>query len=528
MMSALAQRLRRRSDAGFSLVEVLVAMTIAVTTLIGLLGASVYALQATVTGRQNQQAADYLNQAVENLRSADFASLTMVTTDLTGDPQITTSGGSYYFNPGTGAEPVYAAAVGAVSPHITTLSTSNGTYTLRRYITVPTGTTYTNGAPAVVRATVNIAWTTHGASHQRASSTIITSTRRGLPLPRYTFVSANSTCGAVDCAAINPGNQVAFSFTLTNLGARDSFTLSSNDSGWVWYGDDNGNGYYDATDTALVGSVVGPFEPGSGQVKRVFAVKTFSSTTGTFTQTFSATSVATPTFAPKTVGGSVTVTTAAVVAPTASASATPSPTASAASCDPGTNTSVSGMGATSTDAQTPTGNAYTLTQLLFSNGPALNDTTTLTTNTMSSATTLQPAICNFSTDRQTSQAGRLVSAGGSGMNGTAIWTYTPPIKHSYGGTASAVLAVQCLTSSSGNITASLVDSVSQASLGSGTVADPSNCNTGGFQRIEVPFSVGSGANNSTDTLTLTITTSTDLRIAYDATGYESQLTLAIK
>ena len=545
MRQTVARRRRIDDDEGFSLVEVIVAMVIAVSSLLGLLTASLYSVRATLTARQNLQAANYLNQTVENARSLDYAAVTMVSTDVPGsDSLIGTSGGNYYFRPSTQqactpvagdttCEKLDVQTVGSISQHVQSLSTSNGTYTVKRYVSIPSTADVSSGTASERRLTVIVSWSTYGRTHSRVLSTVITNTRRGLPLPRYTL-AANGPAGTAQ--AKNPGNTVDIGLAITNLGARDSYTMTANAAGspwtgsWIFYKDTDGDGVHDTdgTEPALTGGVTDLLDPGSAAPFYVIAENTLNSTTtGTFTVTFSATSVANPTYAAKTLTDTVTVTAGAVSNPTPTPTATVSP-APASNCNPGSNTSVAGTAINaSTGASVPNGSG-TLTNLYFSNA-GTNDSTTQATNTMSSSTSiLQSSLCNYATDQQTNQAGRLLAQNTS-SNATwksAIWTYTPAAKTTYAGTAALVLGVQC---PSGTPTISYTVTQGAVSLGTGSIVLDSSCNAGAFKRVESTFTVSSSSPNDKNTVTVTLTSANaPVRIAMGATTYESRLTMGLK
>src|SRR5205823_2316923 len=80
-------------------------------------------------------------------------------------------------------------------------------------------------------------------------TTVITDTRRGLPLPMYKWVPVGATT-----MTVNPAAQVVYGFKLTNNGARDTWNLSANlgAPGWTYVFDNGDNIYSAATDTTPV------------------------------------------------------------------------------------------------------------------------------------------------------------------------------------------------------------------------------------------------------------------------------------
>ena len=79
-----ARAARRRGDAGFTLLEVVVSVGILIVAMGALLTALVIALQATVIGRANQQAGDVVNAEIEKIRSYSYPQITLAT----GDPTL--------------------------------------------------------------------------------------------------------------------------------------------------------------------------------------------------------------------------------------------------------------------------------------------------------------------------------------------------------------------------------------------------------------------------------------------------------
>jgi len=72
-------------DDGFSLIESVVAMSIATIALLALGLSFIGVVQAAAFSRENQQAGDVLNQALEQARALPYDSLSMQTTDLDVD-----------------------------------------------------------------------------------------------------------------------------------------------------------------------------------------------------------------------------------------------------------------------------------------------------------------------------------------------------------------------------------------------------------------------------------------------------------
>src|SRR6185437_3762511 len=97
---------------------------------------------------------------------------------------ITTELGVKYYDPdGTGPivrEKIVTAIGGVVKPHVNVVTRNNTRYTVARYVTDPGDTT-----GKYRRVTVVADWVSGKKTHSRRSSTFVTLTRRGLPLPNF-------------------------------------------------------------------------------------------------------------------------------------------------------------------------------------------------------------------------------------------------------------------------------------------------------------------------------------------------------
>jgi len=245
------ERQSRDGDRGFGLIETVVALLIAGIVFGALATTLIASVQASLFGRQNQQATDFMTRELEQLRALDFGSLALVTGDLAGDPRLSGSGGAQFLdvNGATagGLEPVITATVGGVNPHTTVLTgveTNNTPFTVSRYVTAMAD----QPTDQAVRATVYVTWMNKGAVHTRSTSTIIAYTQRGLPLPVFKLELPVSTL------TFNPGAElVYYVLTLTNQGAPDrwNLTLSGATSGWQLYGDTDLDGDLTSVDALL-------------------------------------------------------------------------------------------------------------------------------------------------------------------------------------------------------------------------------------------------------------------------------------
>ncbi len=169
-----------------------IALTIAAMAFSALSMALISGVHTSLFSQQNQQAGDLLSQTVEKSRALGYDSLSMRFTDLnTGEATRTPAVATCLcFNPktdqtsGTGVEPLAPTdPAGGIFPHVTSYAQNGLTYKVRQYVTQPTdafGATYK-------RLTVLVTWTSLGKPHSRSYSTVVTATKRGLPLPDYKF-----------------------------------------------------------------------------------------------------------------------------------------------------------------------------------------------------------------------------------------------------------------------------------------------------------------------------------------------------
>src|SRR3954451_5479171 len=243
-----SRRVCRSVDDGFSLVETVIAMTIAGVIFSTLAFALVGGVHASVLSQQNQQAGDVLNQAVEQARALKYDQLTMQASDLAtgeaGRSPALAVGGDY--NPNTdlasntaaaGFEPLVTDTIGGLGAHVMTVTQNNGSYKLRRYVTQPADA----AAAEYKRLTVLVSWSALGKSHTRTYTTLIAPTKRGLPLPDFKLTAQSNLS---QCR--NPGSVVVYAFNVQNNGARDAWSISASPAdSWAFYLDTNHNGSYD-------------------------------------------------------------------------------------------------------------------------------------------------------------------------------------------------------------------------------------------------------------------------------------------
>lgn len=548
MGSLWRRRRARREDEGFSLVETVVAMTIAGFAFSTLSLALISGVHASTLAQQNQQAGDLLTQTVERARVLSYAALSMRPTDLdageTGrSPSISSC---QCYNPaddstsGTGVEPLAPTDPnGGISPHLSTATQNGLTFTVRQYVTAPADAT---GA-GYKRLTVLVTWTSLGKSHERHYSTVIASTRRGLPLPDYKFTANGG--GLSQCR--NPGSQVVYGFTLKNNGARDAWSLSNTgDGSWTWYLDVDGDGTLGSSDTNLGGSPsTGLIEP-TAQVKLLAVadvpVAAVTPAPYTWTTTLRATSVAQSTFfsdltaVTEVVADACGGTASPTPSPTTSASASPSPTAGAqpAVCPAATATSA---------GSAPSG---TVVRYYLNNPSYPGDTPASYDLPMSRDGGAPPAgsqLYAYSSN-VTANVGRYLAAGtASTLTDKASWLYQMPATSVLKGSGAITLwamadsgssaTVPDFTvtlehlSSTGTLLTTLVPTVAVNLAGT----DWASCN--GMRSFSVSFAMPNGSGTTINAnekllLTVAVTNSVAVRLAYDTSTFPSELQLPYK
>lgn len=482
---------RRNETDGFSLIELVVALTIATVVFSAMAAAAFAGVRASVVARQNQQAVDVMNQIVEEGRATSFSSLAMVTSDLqVNDTAITTGSTPQYTVPnGIGAESVWAKATGSVSPHVATITRAGLTYTLKSYVTTPAGFTLDSaGQPSQKRLTIVLNWTSYGQSHTRVLSTLMTETTRGLPLPRY-----GVTPTSVSAATVNPSTTLTWGFQVVNRGARDTFNVSASAGTWVYYQDTDCDGSRDVgeditltnTDAALGDSRpdTGKIEPNNNPPYCITAQRSVpAGELGTSSVTFNFQSSAQPTATGAAVAvGPFTVT---VTSGSTGGSVSPSPTGTAPStvCTP-----------TPTGIGTPFG---------FRNGISATNgaTTSQQVNSMTENTCLsQPATANYSTEAGAG-TGRSITTGGSDTAGLASqmaeWRWNPATTKTVAtGTATISVMVSCPVAGATVTLNGAIGTFDEKSPGTwtsrGTGSAAVSCATANsWVRVAVPMNVG--------------------------------------
>ena len=262
------------SDEGFTLVEMIVSITILGGVFVALALVLMNMLAVTLQSRQNQQAGDLISAKVEDIRRLSYAGVSL-NEDAAAftDGGINTSVTPYQFDPdGSGAlgaeEVVYAAAGGFA--HVETVQRNGTEFTLRTYVTTVDDATVTDAA--YKRVIVRAFWERGRRTYEREADTLLTDTRRGLPLPKFTFrANDTQTKDTVDAPSGAPYNaEFVFKGTITNRGARDWWNITATvpRASWtpVFYADTNGSGIFDVGDIQMNSSDT-DFVPDTGAIE---------------------------------------------------------------------------------------------------------------------------------------------------------------------------------------------------------------------------------------------------------------------
>ncbi len=525
-------RLRSYDDAGMTLVEIMFALVIATGVLLALALATIAGVRGTLLARQNQLAADMVNQSIEKVRALDFADVSLVTGDptLSGDARIV--GGK--FDPGTGtAETVIFVSVGTLNPHITSETRNGTTYSLARYVTQPAGLT-----TGTRRVTSVVTWQAQGKTHVRTSSTFVTATRRGLPLPRFLLQFSSASAQSK-----GSGTTATFGLRLKNYGARDAWNITGPAGTWSYVVDDDRDGTLDVGETTAVtdSDSDGKLDTGFVEVnKEVFLLASTTvpgSVGSTFPYAWTFRSVAQPAAASaaQSLSGSVTVS----GTPSASPSATPSPSPSATPSATPTSTPGPAQNPWPIPVASCAGACTLLPEYLHELPVGSHANSGSNSTTFDSNSTLQATLNNYSIGSAGS-AGRFVGIGGAVTTETnrdkvADWRRQANVRINVkAGQAVVTLYVACVTGSSpltldvaiGSGVTTALSSFTNKGTGNATLT---TC-TGTFQPLTIAITISSAFTvNKNAYLVLRAavpsTMASAVRIGYDAVATPSTVVI---
>lgn len=319
--------MRRRHVAarndGFTLVEMMIAIAVMAIMFTGaalVLGST---LGGAAESRLKQHAVEAATEILEGTRAIDYA--TVATQDVSGDiTQLLGEGyisvksagppATYSFDPDgpTGplaVEDVVLATSSAIDP-VQVLQRNGARYTVRTIVTDPDAT-----ATPYKRVTTQVSWTQDGQTFRRHITSIVSETRRGLPLPNFAVGDDATFSYAL-------GGKVHLPFSITNNGARDSWNISATASptrSWTdpaqpvhieWYRDNSpGDGLYSPGEALLTDtSGDGPVDTGlmeTDEARKIVGYLDLASVplepAGTVVVTITLTSESQPLSNPKTV-----------------------------------------------------------------------------------------------------------------------------------------------------------------------------------------------------------------------------------
>ena len=246
---------RGSREAGFSLVEVMVAFGVLVVLMSALAATAIGGYRALREARFFQQATALGNEAIEQLRDLTFDQLIMKASDVASDPATTATctglvGTRFYDSDRTGplkCELLVTAISGSlVTPHVTTETVNGKVFTITRYIVWADDVTQGGINKSYKRVSIVVVWSHNGEARTFRTSTLMTSARRGLPTPE--FVLSPVTQGKEVEASILL-DEVVFAHSIRNDGIIDAYDLvMPPPSGKSWnvrfYEDVGGDGEY--------------------------------------------------------------------------------------------------------------------------------------------------------------------------------------------------------------------------------------------------------------------------------------------
>lgn len=537
--------LRRRPllDEGFTLVESVVALLIAGIIFSALAASIIAGIQASLFGRQNQQATDFMTRRVEELRRMEFTTLAHAATDVAGAARLSACSGGRCLDVDGTAEPVLtdpAPGITAYRQTVTGDDANQTTYTVDTYVTAAVG----EDPDRIRRATVYVTWDNRGQTRTRTTTTLIAATQRGLPLPVFKLVPSSTS------VTVNHGARVTYHFTLTNQGAPDRWNLElSGDTpaapyNWELYADSDGNGILDTSVDTLLTDTTGDGDIDTGRVDPSGSVSFFltrtSSGAGTgttsTTTTLSAASYAQPTAA----GGSTSVALSTTL--TDGSVGGSSPTTPPTTAPPGTPADCTWPGTVPAATKPGSTGGWSIVRNTLHNDPP-GSTTTQQQLYMSVAGPDEGLLPPYSTDSSSTLTGRVVKQSnpvnpteaqvltGGDKQRFADWTLQMPTQTRVGGKAVLRLWVARSTADSGPYSLKVVaysatpgtgGSLNRTALVSQTVSLV-DLACAGFQEVyvELPLPETTIAKNDYFGIRAVNLAAPDVRLAYDVASTSS-------
>ena len=260
-----------KREQGFTLIEVVVAVTLA-AVIVAMLGAIMASTLRSIGERRlEQDAAVFANQVLEEARGIDYADLEHASGDATrpGGSSIDPDG------PGPVGTEVFVVDSTGLSPAVYTETANGTTFTVTRYITWVDENTADTNFEDYKRVSVLVTWTSRGVNREHRAESLIselgtlggtTTTTTGGTTTTTTGSTTTTTIGtspAVDLSPANPSivgiqdTEQVQGFTLTNLGPDDRFNFTSTEPVGAsytvaFYEDLDGDGNKDTGEPLLV------------------------------------------------------------------------------------------------------------------------------------------------------------------------------------------------------------------------------------------------------------------------------------
>lgn len=268
---------RRRDEKGLSIIEMAVAIALVGIVFVAAAQVLTGMMLAGLFSRQNQQAIDLAGEQVETVRGQGYASVGIDPADPTltpvADPALAIGGSGLEFTPvgGGPAEKVAVQTGASITPsHVKTVTRNKTPYVVRTYVTYPADSVGATPPGDLVykRVTVRVSWDRRGTTHTRQATTFVTLSRRGLPLPQFTWgdpASYTVTQGAakleMKAHLANRGARNTMKLALVPSPARPSWTTPTPTV--TWYRDLDGSGTVDTGEPLLPNDGGGNYTTGS-------------------------------------------------------------------------------------------------------------------------------------------------------------------------------------------------------------------------------------------------------------------------
>jgi len=208
--------INRDKDSGFTIIEVVVAISLVSIIFIGLAAIINASIRSTQSRRMEQQGQAILTERSEFVASVAYADLAMADTDATHG----FSAGDQWDSDGVGplaAEDVVLETGGAVAPHLQVITRGNIDYTIQQWVTYgdsdPTDTEFQD----FKRTMTEVSWDLVNSTQTRRTESIVFKRAQGeatgveFQLDEYAHLVIDAL----------PGDVIVFPNFLTNTGGVD-------------------------------------------------------------------------------------------------------------------------------------------------------------------------------------------------------------------------------------------------------------------------------------------------------------------